>query len=80
MPKSDELDKAGDLLVKAAQDLKTAMDRYGPEQGKRMTSPEAVYATVQDLAGQVSQAAAAFAKVGTQLRTAAAELESADET
>jgi len=80
MPKIDSMDKAGELLVKAAQDLKTAMDRYSPEQGRRMTSPEAVYATVQDITGQISQAADALVKVGTQLRNAAGELEMLDET
>ncbi len=80
MPKIDSMDKAGELLVRAGQDLKTAMDRYGPEQGRRMTSPEAVYATVQDITGQISQAADALVKVGTQLRNAAGELEMLDET
>jgi hypothetical protein len=42
MPKIDSLDKAGELLVKAAQDLKKAMDAYGPEQGRRGTSEQAV--------------------------------------
>jgi hypothetical protein len=77
---NDSLDKAGELLVKAAQDLKTAVDRYGPEQGRRMTSPEAVYAAVQDITAQVSQAADALAKVGTQVWNAAGELEMLDES
>ena len=80
MPKIDSLDKAGELLVKTAQDVKAAMDRYGPEHGRRMTSPEAVYATVQDITAQVSLAADALVKVGTQLRNAAGELEMLEET
>jgi len=79
MPKIDSLDKAGELLVKAAQDLKKAMDAYGPEQGRRATSAEAVYGMLNDVAAQVSQAAAALLKVGTQLRNAAGELENLDE-
>jgi len=80
MPKIESLDKAGELLVKTAQDLKKAMDAYGPEQGRRAVSPEAVYGMLNDVAAQVSQAADALVKVGTQLRNAAGELEMVDET
>jgi hypothetical protein len=80
MPKIESLDKAGELLVKAAQDLKKAMDAYGPEQGRRATSDQAVYGMLNDVAAQVSAAAAALVSVGTQLRNAAGELENLDET
>jgi hypothetical protein len=80
MPKSDELDKAGELLVKTAQDMKNAMDAFGPQIGKRSQSTDAVAGMIVDLAGQLGVAAEALVKVGTQLRTAAAELESADDT
>jgi hypothetical protein len=79
MPKADALDQAGQLLVKAAQDLKAAADSYGPEQGRRATSDQAVYGILVDVMGHISKAADALVKVGTQLRTAAAELENADE-
>jgi hypothetical protein len=80
MPKIDSLDKAGELLIQAAQNLKNASEGYGPEHGRRMTSPEAVYATVQDIAGHLTQAALALGKVGIQLRNAAAELENLEDS
>jgi hypothetical protein len=80
MPKIESLDKAGELLVTAAQDLKKAADQYGPENGRRATNDQALYAMIQDITAQLSQTAAALVKVGTQLRNAAGELESLDES
>jgi len=80
MPKIDSLDKAGELLVQAAQDLKNAAEGYGPDHGRRMTSPEAVYATVQDIAAHLTRAAVALGKVGIQLRNAAAELDNLEDS
>jgi len=81
MPKVDSLDRAGVLLLKAAQELKAATDAYAsPGQARRATSDQAVYGMLVDLAGHLGQTADALAKVATQLRTAAAELESADES
>jgi hypothetical protein len=80
VPKIDSLDKAGQLLIEAAQDLKNVTEGYGPEYGRRATSDQALYAMIQDLTTQLTRTAVALGKIGTQLRNAAGELENLDET
>jgi hypothetical protein len=79
MPKIDSLDQAGLALAKAANVLKAVGERLGPQQARRATSVDAVYAMLSDLGSQLAEAGKELGNAATKLRNASAELESLDE-
>jgi len=80
MPKIEGLDNAGIGLDRVANILKSIGEGFGPQMGRRATSVEAVYGMLAGLGASLTTAGDELQKVAADLRNAAAELESLDET